>query len=401
MLELRCAQSAVPAPVGIKMGDGRLHPFLELDGRYDSLIGYFSKSPGGQLVPSSDIVVHVRPGLKFDLESPSTLLRFGGAAEYLWYTGLLSGGTTGLSRFQGNASIDASFNRDGAAEVQLGDSFTRSDRTQNVAVGVGVLSLYNDVHLAVPIHPGGRAIEVTPRVGWGVELFDPLLTGVVSGCTNAADITCNPTLVGKMNYSNLSAGLGAKWKFLPKTALMLDGAFDWRTYLADTTTNPQAMVLRAQAGLLGLITPHLTVTLLAGYGGNFAAKLNTFIATTNLSYLITGDSKVEIGYVRTLQPVPVYGTFIADSGKLAGRLGLLGGRMAIAAAITVDSLSFSGATGRRDLVFGANIGPSYDVTSWFAVGASYNASLRSSSNAQLSSVNYVRHEALLRLTFRY
>lgn len=396
------AQSAVPAPLGIKMGEGRVHPFVSLSAHYDSLIGYFGVTPAGTLIPSSDIIVSVSPGLKFDLDTPSTLVAFGGNASYLWYTGLLAPGATGLSRFQGQANLDASFNRAGAAEVKVSDTFTRSDRTQNIAVGVGVLSLYNSVGLGVALRPGGGALEISPSAGWAVEMFDPLLTGVVSGCTNAADITCNPSLVGRMNYNNLNVSLSAKWKFLPKTAVLLNTGFDYRTYFVnDQSVNPDARVLRAQVGLLGLVSPHVSVTVLAGYGGNFLTNLNTFIANADVSYLFAGNSKISLGYVRTLQPVPHFGTFIDDTGKLSAAVGLLGGRLSLGAALTVDYVSFAGPENRHDLVFGAGAGPSFDVTSWFQVSASYAAALRSSTNTQLASINYVRHEASLQLTFRY
>src|SRR3990167_1975237 len=166
---------------GFKVGEGHLHPFLEIDGRFDSLVGRFT--PG---LDSAEIVLHFRGGAKFDLDTPSTLVNFNGALEYLWYTGLISPSSTQLSAdgrgFRTNVGLDTKFNRDGVAEVQLGDNLVRSDRTQNPAFAVGVLSLFNNVYLAVPIHPGGRALEVTPKVAWGVEFFEPLLGGIVTGC---------------------------------------------------------------------------------------------------------------------------------------------------------------------------------------------------------------------------
>ncbi len=156
---------------GFKVGEGRLHPYLELDGRYDSLVGYFERDAAGNVKPSPEIVLHARPGLKFDLESPATLIKFNGAAEYLWFTGLLSPGSKALSRFHANVALDTKFNRDGAVEVNLGDNLVRSDRTQNPAAGVGVISLFNNVYLSAPIHPGGRALEVTPKVAGKIGAY--------------------------------------------------------------------------------------------------------------------------------------------------------------------------------------------------------------------------------------
>lgn len=400
------ALAQVPMAPGVKVGEGRLHPFLQVDGRFDSLVGYFNVVNGiGQ--PSPELILHVRPGLRFDLSNDSTMVAFDGAAEYLWYTGVLSPSSTQLSRFQANVGLDARFNRDGAAEVQISDRLTRSDRTQNPAAGVGVISLYNNVRLAVPIHPGGRALEITPSVNFGVEFFDPLLTGTISGCS-ATDVTCNPNTVGQMNYGNLGFGLSGRWKFLPKTALVLDAAFDYRLYFNSTTANLPGMVLRVQTGLIGLISPRISVTLLAGYGGNLAYDTATMtsgphspIGHAELAYLPTENTRVALGYMRTVQAVSVAGSFIDDRGYLQGRLGLFGGRFTLTADVSVDYFWYFRPVVRNDTIVSVGAGPSVIITSWFDVSASYRLGMRTSTNAALQSVNYVRHEALLTLNLHY
>lgn len=399
------AAAQVPTAPGVKIGEGRLHPFLQVDGRFDSLIGFFNVINGvGQ--PSPEIILHVRPGLRFDLTSDSTMVAFDGAAEYLWYTGALSPSSTQLSRFQANVGLDARFNRDGAAEVQIADRMTRSDRTQNPAAGVGVISLYNNAKLAVPIHPGGRALEVTPSVAFGVEFFDPLLTGTISGCT-AGDPTCDPTAVSQMNYGNLTFGLSGRWKFLPKTAFVLDATFDYRLYFNSATANLPGLVLRVQTGLIGLISPRISVTLLAGYGGNLAYNTTTMssgphspIGHAELAYLPTENTRVAIGYVRTVQPVSVLGSFIDDRGYLQGRVGLFGGRLTLNADVSADYFWYFQPAARNDLILSIGAGPSVIITSWFDVSASYRLGLRTSTTTA-QSVNYVRHEAILTLNLHY
>lgn len=394
--------SLVPTP-GLKIGDGQLHASVDAQARYDSLVGYFTKDASGALQPTADIVVHVRPALKFDLETPMTKVLASASGEVLAGTGILARSSTLPARVHGMAGLEAAFNRDGAVEFQFGDNFSRNDKPQNLAVGVGVYSLYNNLYAALPIHPGGKALTITPRVSWGVEFFDPLLTGTVSGCSGT-DITCNPALVGRMNYSNVNFALGGRWKFLPKTAVVLDTNFDWRTYFDKAAGNPEGFVLRAQAGLAGLISQHFAVTLMAGYGGSFSpvAPANAFIANAEISYLFAADSKLALSYVRSLQPVPVYGLYLSDGGRLNARWALWGGRLALTGGASVDALAFQGTRTRHDLVIGGNVGPSVDVTSWLQLGALYSVSTRSSSAVTTAaSVNYLRHEALLRLTLRY
>lgn len=391
---------------GFKVGEGRLHPFLELDGRFDSVVGQFI--PG---LNSPEIVFHVRPGLKFDLDNPSTLVNFNGAGEYLWYTGLLSPGSVALSAdgrgFRANVALDTKFNRDGVAEVQLGDNLVRSDRTQNPAPGFGVLSLFNNLYLAVPIHPGGRALEVTPKVAWSVEFFEPLLGGSRTGCTSAL---CNVNIASSMNYSNLNFGINARWKFLPKTAFIIDVNADWRTYFAAPGTSDK-ILFHAQAGLAGLISPRIAVTILAGYGGDFTnGSIHTVVGTAEFSYTVTEQSRIAVGYARNTIAVPLIGTAIDDRGYLRGGLGLLGGRLLLNAQVSADYFTFLGAPVnamapvpnpiRNDFLLSLSLGPTVTVTSWFDVSANYTLSARTSTDLGLN-FPPVRHEATLRLNFHY
>jgi hypothetical protein len=401
------ATADVPTAPGFKVGEGRLHPFLALDGRIDSAVGFFNVV-GNVAYPSAELIFHVRPGLKFDLTNESTQVSFDGAAEYLWFTGLLTAQSTQLSRFQANVGIDTAFNKTGAVEVQVSDRLIRSDRTQNPAVGVGVISLFNNARLALPIHPGGRALEVTPSVAFAVEFFDPLLGGTVLGCM-PTDPTCTPSQVAQMNYGNLTFGLGTRWKFLPKTALVLDATFDYRLYLTAGATNLPGSVLRVQTGLIGLISPRISLTLLAGYGGNLASATTGGMATSGphtpighaeFAYLPSENTRLAVGYVRTIQPVSFYGSFIDDRGYLQGRVGFFGGRLLLNGEVAADYFWYFQPQRRNDVFLSAGLNPTVVVTSWFDVGASYRLSFRTNS-VGIQTADYFRHEALLNLNLHY
>ncbi len=393
--------------LGLKIGDGRLHPFLDVGATYDSAVGYFNRNAAGAAILSPELIFDFRGGTRFDLQTNSTTIGFNGALEYLLYSGLLSPASRALSRFQANVGLETAFNKDGAVEFDLCDTFNRSDRTQNPVIGVGVLSLFNEVHVQAPIHPGGRALEVTPRVGWAVEFFDPLLTGSVAGCA-AGDVTCNPSTLGQMNYSNLNFGLNARYKFLPKTAFVLDSTFDYRTYFTPGSINRPANVLHVQAGLIGLISPRISLTLTAGVVHDFGPSNATApMGQLQVSYIPTDLTTISIGYVRNVLPTPVYGVFADDRGYINAKIGFLDGRLTLNADAAVDYFSFYGAptgtgatTGRNDFLIGGRVGPTFSITKWFDVSAGYGLSYRTSS-ITVSTVNYIRHEALLRLTLHY
>ena len=406
--------SAQPAAStnGIHIGEGRLHPFLEADARYDSLVGYFSGTTANPQ-PSGDIIIHARPGLKFDLQNASTSILFNGSAEYLFYTGLITPAARQLSKWpnglRATVGADARFNQDGALEVQVGDTLLRSDRTQNPAAGIGVISLFNDVHLALPIHPGGRALEITPHGAWQVEFFEPLTLGTIPGCA-ATDITCSPGLVSRMNYSNVNVGINGRWRFLPKTAVVVDVASDIRTYwvVDPNVINPPATILRAQAGMAGLITSRINATLMAGYAGDLSPtvqgstnqKLQNFIANVEIGFTPNEMMKATLGYLRTALPVAIYGSYVDDRGYLRATLGFLAGRLILSAQVGVDYLTFYNSAFRKDLVLGGSAVGTFAITSWFDVGLGYAVSYRNSTLAS-SSINFVRHEVTLRLGIHY
>ncbi|MBL9039208.1 MAG: hypothetical protein JNG84_11880 [Archangium sp.] len=394
------ALAQAPSAVGLKIGDGRLHPFLEVEGRYDSAVGFFNPPN-----PSPELIFTFRPGLKFDLSNKATSVKLNAAVEYLLFSGLLSPASRNLSRFQANAGLEAAFNRDGAVEFQIGDNFVRSDRTQNPVVGVGVLSYFNQVHAALPIHPGGGALEFAPRVTWAVEFFEPLLTGAVGGCV-AGDITCDPSLLNQMNYSNLGFALANRWKFLPKTALILDLGYDLRLYWNPNTQNPQTSLFRAQTGIVGLITPRITLTLLGGVVHDFGVTGATSPSgQVEVSYIPTDLTTLSLGYVRNVMPTPIFGLFADDRGYFTARVGFLGGKLNLVGNASIDYYSFYGSTatggaGRNDVLLAAGLGPVYTPIPWLTIGAGYNISSRSSS-ATVQTINFIRHEASLRLAAQY
>ena len=398
--------SAVPSPVGFKVGDGRLHLLGEIDSRFDSLVGRFSSLNAND----PEIIFVPRLGASFGVETPSTLVKFNANAEYLIFSGILTPQSRQLSRLQALVGLDTEFNRDSPVSVQIGDTFSRSDRTQNAAAGIGVISLFNALYLAVPIRPGGRALEFTPRITWGVEFFEPLLTGLTS--CQPTDVTCNPSLLSTMSYSNLNFALTSRYKFLPKTAALLDINFDYRTYWnATATTNPPANIIRGRLGLAGLITPRFSATILAGVAYDLGVtRAIAPIGQAELTYLVGDTTSVSIGYNRDLLPVPAFGAFANDRGYLNARIGFLQDRLQLNGTASVDYFTFFrasmmpglGTAARNDLLIGFNVGPTFIVTSWFVVGATYGLGYRTSpQQVTQTGINFIRHEANLRLTFRY
>ncbi len=391
------ALGQVEKPIGIKIGDGRLHPYLDLEGRYDSAV------VGTVPLLQPDIAVRFRPGLRFELLGNDNVVNFNGNAEYVLYTGALSPAARGVSHFQTDIALDAALNKTGAIEFQFGDQLVRSDRNNNPVFTIGVLSLYNNLRVAVPIHPGGGALEFSPKAAWSVELFEPLIAGNPGGCP-VGNPACQSSLASTLNYSNLNVGLGARWRFLPKTAVVFDGGVDYRTYFNGNAATRPATLMKLQAGLAGLISSKISVLLLAGYGRDFISSGQTFIAQAELGVLLSEATTFKVGYVRTLQPVPVYGIFGDDRGYLEAKTAF--GRFSLTGSAAFDYLTFYGGgtaatPQRQDSIFTLGVRPAVAIFSWFSVSLAYNLNLRLSNATTLPGSSFTRHEVILGLSFTY
>ncbi|HEY1334332.1 MAG TPA: hypothetical protein VGF31_08755, partial [Myxococcaceae bacterium] len=73
---------------GIRVGPGRLHPYFDLEGRYDSAAIYQPVSatdPTLELKP--EILMHFRPGFRLDVPGTDVTFGLNGYYDYVWYTG--------------------------------------------------------------------------------------------------------------------------------------------------------------------------------------------------------------------------------------------------------------------------------------------------------------------------
>jgi hypothetical protein len=385
---------------GIKVGEGRLHPYFDFEMHYDSAAGFFDTT-GGTSSLKPELIAHFRPGLRLEVPMSMSAVSLDGNVDYLWYTGLLTQGSSSASRLQAAADATAQVNQGGAVEFDFGDHFARSDRTTNVATGIGVLSLFNDAHIHLPIRPGGRALEIVPNAGFSFETFKAISSVIPPNC-DVGDINCDPAAVNKMNYQNFRFGLDARWKFLPKTAFTFENRVDTRSY-SDASVNPSAFLLKSALGIAGLISPKVATVIKLGWAQDFkTTSSHAFIALAELSYLMSETSNFKIGYLRTMEPVPTYGTYRDDRGYLEARF-FLNGRLTLHGAFAFDAVSFfptATLAARSDKAVTLDLGPEYQFAKWFIGAAGYILSTRSS-NLPSDSYNFTRNEAYVRATFIY
>jgi hypothetical protein len=362
---------------GLKVGSGRLHPSFEVTGEYDSRVKVGVGSTSGV----GGFVLHLRPGIDFENGSKATILSLRATGDGNLYTGLVNRGNRNLSYFGGDLALSLDMNPKGAVGFVLEDHLAYSDRNSAISLGTGYRSVSNSVSARLPIRPGGKALEIVPSYTLQLEAFVAVLT---SAEVDPKDL----------NYFSHKPELQAKWRFLPKTAVIVDVSADFRQYMAASGGN--LIGLYSRAGLSGLITPKLSLVVNAGYGRTLVSPLNIFssvIGQAELSFIPNTFTRLKLGYVRTFLPVPQK-VWFEDNRAYAGGSMLLGGRLLFDFSGSFDYVRF--ADGSADFVVLLDLGLRGRITEWLEVGGGYTLEVRLGASSA-----YQRHIAGVLAKVRY
>ena len=377
---------------GFKVGAGRLHPFVEVEGRYDSNVLYFA---GGKI---GDMILHVRPG--FSLQVPGSLMNVDLDALVDWnkYLGVNDAGTA-FSKLYLNANLGVTVRPNGKYSLELKDQFRRSDQTPSLSLGTAVISDLNDLKLTIPMRPGGGALLLSLGGEWQMESFESF----------ESSWSCGTSECSAFSYNQLTGSGEARWLFLPRTAVVFNVDYFARMP-KDTGVALKVSGLHSTIGLTGLISPHVAATAKVGYGDTFGSagpSYRTWLANAEVEYIASETASVRLGYLHT---------YAADAGGLQVSLYgisrvytdghiLVAGQLTLKAEAEWDRISY--ALGVLD---GASsdilkISPSAEVelVRWARLAAGYALSYRTAGDllAAVPAFNFTKHETWLRLTLVY
>jgi hypothetical protein len=288
---------------GIRVGgsEGRLHPFVELEFRYDSNVAYFMDVPG-VTTSTGDLILHLRPGLQLSVPGDKVAVELRAVLDWAQYFGVQDSRSTELSQLYANASLGVGFNRKGQVGFEIDESYVRSNQPNVYSIAAGVVSNYNDLKLSLPWRPGGGAMTATLAGDWTIESFDAFKSG--PNCDPALNPYCNAAYLSDIGYNNVGVSAGLNWKFLPKTAALVE--LSWFDRLPNSTLySVGGTGLRAQAGVSGLVTTHLAATLKGGYAttldltldpaaGPAPSNFGTWLATAQVEWIPSAFSSLKL-----------------------------------------------------------------------------------------------------------
>ena len=380
---------------GFKIGEsGRLHVVGEVDAGYDSNALY---TAGGS--PAGSAVLDFIPGLKLSVPGRLLELTLDGQLDYKLYLAQQAS-LQHLSHLFGGATLGFAANKNGVVGLELKDSFSSSAGSTSLSLSQIAISNYNVLDVAVPVRPGGGALTFTVSGQWMLDSFGSY-GPAFSGCQSIPLCNYNGN-VGSYDYNQVSGALQAKWSFLPRTAAVLEGSYFDRIP-SDTTVSLPVQGVRADGGLVGLVTPHVAATVKGGWGEVVSTPGiggSVWLANVELDYVTLGSLDARVGWnhdfsadVGTQYAVYEYHRVYVDIHWMVGRATLkLSGNWQY-----VDYIQ-EGVTGP---IWQVNPGVDYGLASWCTVGANYIFTNRSSNVTDVPAFNFTRHQVFgyIRATF--
>jgi hypothetical protein len=384
------ADARAGAGNGIKFGDGRLHPFLDLEPRYDSNV---TLGVNGETL--GDVALHLRPGLRFEADGEILVVRLDAFVDRVQYLGL-EGDTKDLSRLDAGAGIGLVVNKKGSVGLELEDRFTRSDETRSLSIPQAVISNANGLRLRVPWRPGGGALVLAAGGEWLLESFEPYLKGFT--CDPTLSPACDSSLLGDLGYNEYRATAEVRWRFLPRTSASVRATWLDRAP-NDSTLSTAGSGLKAVAGVSGLVTTHLAGTLEAGYGDTFdslGTPFSTWLANVEVEWIGTEDLRAKLAYTHGYDFDPGRTTSVYESDRISAVGHAALGKLALALDVRFDRLDYVLTDSTAQI---AQVSPTaeLEIARWMRLGVGYRLTVRTSTGtlSNLPAWDYTKHEAWL------
>lgn len=410
-LSALCALPARAEGPGILLGERLVfHPGIAVGAGYDSNVYYGDAPRAGQKdARVAQPYFYFRPLLDLATLSPQR----GGLTPHtidfrlhaaLPVRFLLPGALTNYS-IDAEGGLALTIFPFGNYTFDLFDNFTRVSQTPYNGEPENINSDRNQLGLKLRLKPGGQRLEIGLQYTFGLYFFE------------APPPMSQNDFTAKNSFSN-DFQLRVSWKFFPKTALYLNAGDTVTSYVNQNVNTPPTMYpFRVVLGVIGLITPTLSVNVNAGYGNPFSqaktgyaqdytSKAVALVEGTWKPTLVTG---LTLGYKRDFLQALI-GTYLdVDSAYLS--LSQLIWRVTALVRFSYDHRAFQGnaandrqPNGRVDHLIGAHVQLDLAIRDWFAISLGDDINYNKSNcdmGSNIEPCNYFRNDVWLRLAVAY
>jgi hypothetical protein len=391
--------------IGVKVGETNvLHVGVAAEAGYDSNVFYNDESA------HSSAILRITPSLMLtnngrDGAPRSAAIYTLGAnltyREYLSPDEQIRSQRAFIPSVVGTLSITGEKTR-----FQLGDTFVRGEEAPYIENGETIKRDTNQASATVGFSPGGGRITLSLRYTNVLDYFE-------SAYTYASNMTHD----GMVDVA---------WKWLPKTAIFLQGGAAFVHYLNPSAVPSPALQrddstqVRGMAGLRGLITAKTTLGLSLGYATAFypagspnPSGVSNLAAQLDVGYMPTLLSRLGLTLAHGFRNSPVIGDYYdVDSAALAynqsfGRL-VAGVQSSFEYRRYKNYANIDPMTGmvtvvpRKDTLLNASVSLDYYIQRWFYAGASYGVALnRQQDDFTGTAVPYTKQLVFARLGIAY
>ena len=388
---------------GIQVSDGvLLHVGVGAEVGYDSNVFYGQTAVRGstmsRVVPFLELTNATRTGT-----APSGVFFDLGAAltyrEYFSTDAQIKAQRAFMPSVFGNLD----FGRDQALSFSLTEAFSRTEDPPYVAESSPITRDVNQASAGVRWAPGGGRLAEALRYTNTIDAFETTGLRVASSMGHLLS-------------------LDSSWKWLPKTALVLQISQGYIVYLnsMNGASKPTSFPFHAMAGVRGLITAKLSLNILAGYANGFYDTVRpgpsgfrgNFSVGADANYHPTLLTGLTLGYRRDFQNAILGDFYYVDavylnlSQSIAGRLGLGFSARYESRSFQNIPLADGTFTNRHDNYWQVGANLDYRIRDWTYAGVAYtlmsNGSDYVPGNGQdPGRVDYVKQLVFARLGVAY
>ena len=385
---------------GVRVGEGvYLRLGILAEAGYDTNVFY------NDLVKRDSPTVQVTPRLELTnvgREGTPPVMQFGLSATLL-YREYLSDDTTIRTQRSFNPSFSGhlGYTPSTAFSISAVDTYSRLEDAPYVPGGATIQRDVNTAILDTRFTPGGGRLQNTVRYTNTLDIFEAETA----------------SFANRLSHELM---LGASYKWLPKTAIYLEGAVGYIQMLdkerAALEQKFNSIPYRAVLELRGLLTPKTSVNLGAGYQDSIydsatvnPAGLSNLYGVASLSYQPAVLTNFMIGYEHSFRDSPIIGNYFdVDAATLVLSQQL--GDFVLRGFYLYEFRRYKGAqqmmqVSRRDHLQRAGAQADYFLQRWFFAGIGFTAQVNRSNFGEAAvaqtPADYTKFQILGRLGIAY
>ena len=397
---------------GFRLGMVHIHPALSVSTFYDTNVTNRNDNTIG------DMALDASGGFKMNIPNDVAAFTLTGSVGYLKYFGIDDSATTSLDSLEASGRLALQFLRKSVVTFGVSDTVVRTTLPEGVTIFELQKRINNTARANVGIQPNGAQGNLKINLGYANDLqrYD-------SGINK------------DNNYLAHEITAQVSWAFLPKTAVFLAGSYRYTDFYDFTAgisplyqQSPNASPVEVKLGLMGRLSPMVSINLYVGYANNLSVNLDNYQsanAKVEGVFQFLRRTRMKLGFERSSRPVTVYGYMAGNKAYLEFQQWAFNDRFRFningsyeyqqfgEIDPTIPAAQVTGLVGkdRTDHVLRAEASVGFYVTQWFSIAAVYKFLMRDSSLATFQVIennvpidqnyDFIKHQAMLNLRLSY